>query len=148
MCDRTREFLRELLRSNEIANLNLKLGALAKQLVRKTSPLRHTSPLMVRPLLFPNMHRLRSCEICASIAEKLWDFLCRYQYEFIVNHDEQERFAKRGGFCPFLGNMNRSRTLRHMQWLSDLARSTGDGTSRRRLNDHSTRRGRETIGGE
>ena len=101
MCDRTREFLRELLRSNEIANLNLKLGALAKQLVRKTSPLRHTSPLTVRPLLFPNMHRLRSCEICASIAEKLWDFLCRYQYEFIVNHDEQERFARRGGFCPF-----------------------------------------------
>jgi small GTP-binding protein len=101
MCNRIQEFLRELPRSNEIANLNLQLGALAKQFVAQDEPGPTEEPLEGSTVAFPNMHRLRSCEICASIAEKLWDFLCQYQYEIIVNHDEQERFAKRGGFCPF-----------------------------------------------
>jgi hypothetical protein len=50
---------------------------------------------------FSNLHRLASCEICAEIAEELWRFLSRYQYELIVKHAEQESFAERGGFCPF-----------------------------------------------
>jgi hypothetical protein len=47
------------------------------------------------------LHRLQSYEICADIADKLWDFLCQYQYNIIVSPGEQERFANRGGFCPF-----------------------------------------------
>jgi hypothetical protein len=44
---------------------------------------------------------VRSCEICAYVADKVWDFLCQYQYQIIVSSDEQGRFAIRGGFCPF-----------------------------------------------
>jgi hypothetical protein len=50
---------------------------------------------------FPNLHHLGSCEICADIAEEIWQFICRYQYDVSVSRDEQQRFAGLGGFCPF-----------------------------------------------
>jgi hypothetical protein len=50
---------------------------------------------------FPNLHRIQSCEICTHVNKTIWDFICQYQYKIIVERDEQERFARRGGFCPF-----------------------------------------------
>jgi small GTP-binding protein len=99
MCKRSRDFLRELPRSDEIASLDLQLTSLATQIVRESNL--HIDPHAGITAAFPNLHRLRSCEICATIAEKLWDFLRQYQYKIIINRDEQQRFADRGGFCPF-----------------------------------------------
>jgi small GTP-binding protein len=101
MCNRIRELLHELPRSNEIATLSLQLGALAKHFSPEDEPGPIEESLDGSTTAFPNLHRLQSCEICAYIAEKLWEFLCQYQYEIIVSHDEQKRFASRGGFCPF-----------------------------------------------
>ena len=50
---------------------------------------------------FPGLHQLPSCEICAYVVDKIWSFLCSYQHDMIINHDEQQHFADRGGFCPF-----------------------------------------------
>lgn len=42
--------------------------------------------------------QLRSCEICASVEARTWDFLARYQYELSTDHDCQTDFAQRSGF--------------------------------------------------
>jgi|GEM_PF-547241 small GTP-binding protein len=98
MCDRLREFLQELPTSKEVASLILQLGSLVKQLGRESGAI---EPFGGSTSAFPNLHHVRSCEICAYVTDKLWDFLCQYQYQIIVSADEQQRFADRGGFCPF-----------------------------------------------
>jgi hypothetical protein len=52
-------------------------------------------------VVFPDLHELRSCEVCAHIDDKLWKFLCKYQYDIVVSQEEQRHFADRGGLCPF-----------------------------------------------
>jgi small GTP-binding protein len=100
MCDRVREFLYELPRSEEAENLILRIGALGKQFGRDGhgDPTEALSPWVSASSDF---HRVQTCEICARVADEMWDFLCKYQYEVIVSRAEQERFADRGGLCPF-----------------------------------------------
>ena len=67
---------------------------------------RMAAKILVRPIsapagAFPGLHQLPSCEICAHVADKIWSFLCNYQHDIIINNDEQQHFADRGGFCPF-----------------------------------------------
>ena len=100
MCDRVREFLQELPHSAETVGLIDQIGTLAGKLDATWKGDR-ADTFADATAAFPNLHRLASCEICAHVAERLWDFLCRYQYDLIVSHDEQARFASRGGFCPF-----------------------------------------------
>jgi small GTP-binding protein len=101
-CDRVREFLQELSPTEEAANLIAQIGRLAKQFSGGSEgDFAPKLSLTASTAGFPNLHRLRSCEICDEIAEKMWDFLCRYQYELSISHAEQERLADRGGLCPF-----------------------------------------------
>ena len=46
-------------------------------------------------------HCAQPCEICGDVGKAIWDFICKYQYRIASVRDEQERFATRGGFCPF-----------------------------------------------
>lgn len=99
MCDRTREFLHELPSSTGIKKLVLELGALGRKFGDNS---RANVPRLTGPLeAFPDLHKLPTCEICAQIADRLWDFLCKYQYEIVINDEERKRFANRGGLCPF-----------------------------------------------
>jgi GTP-binding protein EngB required for normal cell division len=98
MCERIREFLQEMPPTKEVASLTLQAAALAKRFDRATEV---AESLEGHAAAFANLHRVRSCEICAHVADELWDFLCRYQYQIIVSSEEQGRFANRGGFCPF-----------------------------------------------
>lgn len=100
MCDRIRELLQELPRSRESASLMLRTGALSRQF-DGTDQNDSTEPHSASVSAFPDLHQIQPCEICARVAEKLWDFLCKYQYEIIISREEQERFADRGGLCPF-----------------------------------------------
>jgi len=100
MCDRLRELLSGMRDSDEVAQLNSHIGALAGQFGQHDEKGLH-EPLENSTAAFPTLHRIESCGICAFIAERLWDFLCRYQYDIAVNRAEQERFAELGGFCPF-----------------------------------------------
>jgi GTP-binding protein EngB required for normal cell division len=100
MCDRARKFLQELPRSKEIATLTLQIDALAGQFrteVRTTL----TGPLSAVTSAFPALHRLETCEICAKIADQLWDFLCKYQYAISADSTDQQRLGESGGLCPF-----------------------------------------------
>lgn len=100
MCERTRELLQELPSSTEVENLILKLGVLGREFGHKDRT--HQSPPVAGPAeAFPDLHKLPSCEICAHIADRLWDFLCKYQYEIIINNEEREQFANHGGLCAF-----------------------------------------------
>jgi GTPase Era involved in 16S rRNA processing len=97
MCDRVRELLRQLPNANEAAMLRSRLDELADQF---KSSVDATAKTEFRAT-FLNLHRVQSCEICDFVNRASWDFICKYQYRIVVEGDEQERFAKRGGFCPF-----------------------------------------------
>jgi small GTP-binding protein len=100
MCDRVREFLYALPRSSEIERLILRIEALRQQASNRDEAF--SKATISAPIsAFSNLHELPSCEICNQIWEKVWAFLCKYQYQIIVSQDEQQRFAERGGFCPF-----------------------------------------------
>jgi GTP-binding protein EngB required for normal cell division len=98
MCERIREFLQQMPPSKEVASLTLQAAELAKRFERATQV---AESLEGPAAAFANLHRVRSCEICAYVADKLWDFLCQYQYQITISSEEQGRFANRGGFCPF-----------------------------------------------
>jgi GTP-binding protein EngB required for normal cell division len=100
MCDRLHELLSKMQDSDEIAQLNSHIRTLGEQFgQRDETGLDQLSENSTAT--FPDLHRIESCWICAFVAERLWDFLCRYQYDIAVNRAEQERFAELGGFCPF-----------------------------------------------
>jgi len=41
----------------------------------------------------------RACLVCDFIKRRVYDFLCRYQYELVTNSVERDAHAQRGGFC-------------------------------------------------
>jgi GTP-binding protein EngB required for normal cell division len=96
MCDRVRRVLRELPDSSEVARLMQRIDA-----VNQPYGAKDQEPNSEAGAPFPGLHQLPSCEICAQVADKIWSFLCSYQHDMIMNHDEQQHFADRGGFCPF-----------------------------------------------
>lgn len=100
MCDRVSDFLQELPRSKESATLMAQAAALAKKIGDgDRDEVAEPRPAFVGA--FSDLHRLQTCEICANVADKLWNFLCKYQYQFIVSRAEQQHFADSGGLCPF-----------------------------------------------
>jgi small GTP-binding protein len=98
MCDRVRDLLRELPRSAETATLTLRVGALRKELGKEHQ---HQALDTASVRVAASLHNIQACEICARIADEVWDLICQYQYEIAVSHEEQQRFATRGGLCPF-----------------------------------------------
>jgi small GTP-binding protein len=96
MCDRVRRVLRELPHSPEVGRLMQRIDAVSQPCGAKDQ-----KPIPEAGDVFPGLHQLRSCEICARVADKIWSFLCSYQHDMTVNPDEQQRFADLGGFCPF-----------------------------------------------
>ncbi len=134
MCERIQDLLQEFPSSAEAAHLKAQAGGLLGSIGRENG---RTSPLGGADTL-ANLHQIDACEICRHIADKLWDFLCRYQQAIIVSEEEQRRFASRGGFCPFhtweyesiaspYGTCNGYPTLldRLSSGLRDAASSTG-----------------------
>lgn len=100
ICDRVRCFLQELPTEAEVKGLITRIDTLAQQFSERAQ-IALTEPNSVSGGIFPGLHQLPTCEVCAHVAEKLWKFLCEYQYEIIISRDEQQHFADHGGFCPF-----------------------------------------------
>jgi GTP-binding protein EngB required for normal cell division len=96
MCDRMRELLRQLPNASGVTTLRSRLDELADQFRSGVDAAAKTE----LNTAFSNLHRIQSCEICDFVSRASWDFICKYQYRIVVEGDEQERFAKRGGFCP------------------------------------------------
>jgi hypothetical protein len=97
MCDRVRRVLRELPQAPEVGRLMERIDAVSQSSDRKDL----AGPISPSANAFPGLHRLPTCEICTYVADKIWSFLCSYQDDMIINHEEQQHFADRGGFCPF-----------------------------------------------
>ncbi len=100
MCDRTSAFLRELPDSKEVAILTFEIEAMTKQLGTENPSTTATSFSAASPSA-PTLHQIETCEVCAKVADRVWDFLCKYQYEVSANSAEQRRLAESGGLCPF-----------------------------------------------
>jgi GTP-binding protein EngB required for normal cell division len=99
MCDRTAELLRDIPVVTETAVLLHKLNNLQKLLASSGGSEPSVASNSAQKAY--NLHRIGSCEICASVREWLWNFICRYQYDLITNPLTQDDFAQRKGFCPF-----------------------------------------------
>ncbi len=99
MCHRARQFVEELPNGAPVEDLVARIDALTQQFGRRIQAT--STQVSVSAADFPNLHQLQSCEICAQVTDKLWNFLCKYQYDIIISRDEQQRFANRGGLCPF-----------------------------------------------
>jgi GTP-binding protein EngB required for normal cell division len=99
MCDRVEKFLWELPRSAEVKTLLGQLVQLSRRFRAEceADPVPATEPSNI----FSGLHRVRACEICSKVADRLWDFMCKYQYELIISREERQRFVVRGGLCPF-----------------------------------------------
>jgi small GTP-binding protein len=95
MCDRVRRVLRELPHSPEVGRLMQRIDAVSQPCGAKDKQISEAGDV------FPGLHQLPSCEICARVADKIWSFLCSYQHDMTIKPHEQQRFADRGGFCPF-----------------------------------------------
>ncbi|MGD0533442.1 MAG: dynamin family protein [Methyloceanibacter sp.] len=101
MCDRTAQLVQELGTPSD-AKLTEEIGALTRQIVHDSRGVRAWREASEGlPAGLAILQRLRPCEVCAQIGQGVWDFLRRFQYELSISHDEQQRFAKRGGFCAF-----------------------------------------------
>jgi small GTP-binding protein len=100
MCDRTADFMHDLPGTRELAALERQIGNLAKQFGadNRAGPAKGLSGAVA---MFPDLHQIETCEICAEVADRLWDFLCGYQYAISADGGEQRRFAESGGLCPF-----------------------------------------------
>jgi hypothetical protein len=102
VCDRATRVMETLPSSLEANAAVEKITALAANLGRAADDQAALHEPLASPIaVFPNLQRLRPCEICVQVADRLWDFLCQYQYRISVNHDGREDFTNRGGFCPF-----------------------------------------------
>jgi hypothetical protein len=101
-CDRLRALLLDLSKNDETSLVMARIEALAEAFGRDRLDRNAVINWPAVPTAeFANLHRLPRCSICGCIAEELWQFLCRYQYQIIENHDEQQKFAIAGGFCSF-----------------------------------------------
>jgi GTP-binding protein EngB required for normal cell division len=99
MCHRARQFFKELPNGVKVENLVARIDALSGQFGCETQV--GSTQVSAPAADFPNLHALQSCEICAQVTARLWNFLCKYQYDIIISRDEQQRLANRGGLCPF-----------------------------------------------
>lgn len=43
---------------------------------------------------------LRPCQVCLAIGRQVGDFMAKYQYQLLVQHEVQRNHAAAGGFCP------------------------------------------------
>ena len=43
---------------------------------------------------------LRPCQVCTVVADAMFKFLARFQYQILVNENERSTLANRGGLCP------------------------------------------------
>ena len=97
MRDRVRRVLRQLPHSPEVGRLMERVDAVSQSSDYKDL----VSPISPPAGAFLGLQQLPTCEICTYVADKIWTFLCSYQHDMIINHNEQKHFADRGGLCPF-----------------------------------------------
>ena len=101
MCERVAGLLRVLPPGPEIARLGDRLTTLARGVgTGRASAWSHPA-IPAMPVAQAHVGPMRPCVICADVARKSYDFLCRYQYDIFVNTERQHELAERNGLCGF-----------------------------------------------
>jgi GTP-binding protein EngB required for normal cell division len=101
MCERVAGLLRVLPPGPEIARLGDRLTTLARGVDAGRASARSNPAIPAMPVAQANVDPMRPCAICVDVARKSYDFLCRYQYDIVVNTERQRELAERNGLCAF-----------------------------------------------
>jgi small GTP-binding protein len=100
MCDRVGNLIQALPGSAAATRSMEQIRLLAQQIGQSGGlPDALIAPNRDAATELPTLEQLRPCEVCQHVNDALWQFLCRFQHDVIVNSDEQRRFAEHGGLC-------------------------------------------------
>lgn len=100
LCDRVRQVARDMLPPEQAQMLAERLNALSLRVDPGTSARATTHiPRPAGGLAPQGLTNLAPCEICESIVQAAFDYLCHFQYRVSIDHVEQEQHAGRGGLC-------------------------------------------------
>jgi small GTP-binding protein len=99
MCDRAAALVRELSSSDDVVSLIESIDALTKRIAQDHEGVTRLSRATSTSV--PAWQKLNPCEVCSHITGALWEFLSRFQYELVINHEQQQRFAESAGLCSF-----------------------------------------------
>lgn len=102
MCDRMLAELEARVPQEALADLAEKVRALQRKIGRSLTPtvINDPSAGSASTIEKPGVaQRIASCEICAGVMKRVFDFLRRYQYELSIRPEVQREHADNGGFC-------------------------------------------------
>jgi GTP-binding protein EngB required for normal cell division len=101
MCDRVTDLVRDLPPSEKTKDLIAQIEVLAKRIAENRHDAKVRAAQYGTATALPSLQQLAPCEVCGHINDALWDFLCKFQHNITVNHDEKRRLAESGGLCSF-----------------------------------------------
>jgi small GTP-binding protein len=100
MCERTAAFLHDLPRSPGLVPLLQRLDGLRQRLfVDEARRNTHRIPHFTDETGSIPIAQDRPCEVCEHVQRRLFEFLCRFQYDVGANPECQQRLAQSGGLC-------------------------------------------------
>jgi small GTP-binding protein len=99
MRDRVTDLIRTLPTSPEADNVKEQIEGLSNRLARESRDGAKTGDPPGSPADLPSLQQFGPCEICAHVSNALWQFLCRFQYDITVDHEQQRHLAESGGLC-------------------------------------------------
>ncbi len=102
MCERAIGVVRELAPAGDRDRLGAQVEALAKRIIEdhRQVPPRPLAPPGVSTAVDPTP-RLRPCEICGHVLDRVFEFLRHFQYDITLDPNRQQTLAEAGGLCSF-----------------------------------------------
>jgi small GTP-binding protein len=101
MCQRVAEVLGGLPRRPEANAAGERLGALARQIGGARGSAAATVAISGGNAASTLGTEAKPCEICAHVADRMFDFLRKFQYAITVDPEQQRQLSDRGGLCSF-----------------------------------------------
>jgi hypothetical protein len=101
MCYRVGEVLGRLPRGPEINAAGEKLNALATQINGARGSASAPLAIESRGAGGTVTTEATPCEICTHVANRMFDFLRKFQYDITVDPEKQRQLSERGGLCSF-----------------------------------------------
>jgi GTP-binding protein EngB required for normal cell division len=78
------------------------LEEVRRQLGKSTSAGRPGTPVEARPVAEADLMLAvrRNCYVCSKVADAMFKYMARFQYQIIMDENERNTVAARGGLCP------------------------------------------------
>lgn len=102
LCHRLAAVLPALPRRPEVVRASEAVAALARQIGgARGSTVALAAGAANGAAALPLPTQSRSCEICAQVIDRCFEFLRHFQYDITVSPERQQQLAERGGLCSF-----------------------------------------------